>query len=76
MKSDIQIAQEADNAPNQRSSSNKLGITERMTSNYTENTKPRLSDELIERSKRSAGWKADSCDSNQSNAGWRGKNND
>ena len=38
MKSDIQIAQEADNAPNQRSS-RKAMESERMTSNYTENTK-------------------------------------
>lgn len=74
MKSDIQIAQEAEMLPI-KEVAEKLGIGEDDLELYGK-YKAKLSDELIERVKKSAGWKADSCDSNQSNSGWRGKNND
>ena len=67
MKSDIQIAQEAEMLPI-KEVAEKLGIGEDDLELYGK-YKAKLSDELIERVKNQP-------DGNQSNSGWRGKNND
>ena len=73
MKSDIQIAQEAEMLPI-KEVAEKLGIGEDDLELYGK-YKAKLSDELIERVKDQPDGKL-ILDSNQSNSGWRGKNND
>ena len=75
MKTDIQIAQEAEMLPYSRGGSKVLEL-KRKTWSFTASIRQSLSDELMERRKRQTRWKAGTCYCNQSDSGRRGKDDD
>ena len=70
MKTDIQIAQEAEMKPHQRGGGTVL-VLQKMILNFMENIKQNFPMNLWDRVKDNAGWKTCTCNSNQSNSGRR-----